>query len=63
MAAVRAPLLFRVGDSLVDSGLIADAANYLLELVANATRHLGADHPDTLRARYRLAAPAVPAGT
>jgi hypothetical protein len=56
------PLLFRTGNSLADSGLIADAAAYFTELTANASRHLGADHPDTLRARHRLAGTYGPSG-
>jgi hypothetical protein len=56
------PLLFRMGCSLADSGLIAAAAGYFADLATDAARHLGADHPDTLRARHRLANTHGPAG-
>jgi tetratricopeptide (TPR) repeat protein len=49
------PVLFRMGGSLADSGLIAGAMAYCTELAAAAAQHLGTDHPDALRARYHLA--------
>lgn len=49
------PLLFRLGGSLIDSGLVADAAAYSAELSATAIRLLGADHPHTFGARQILA--------
>jgi hypothetical protein len=40
------------GPSLGESGLAADAVAYFDELVADAARMLGPDHPDTLSTRY-----------
>lgn len=45
------PLLHRAGDSLGSSGQATAAVDYHRRLVAAATGHLGADHPDTLIAR------------
>lgn len=59
---VAHPLLFRAGGSLADSGLVTDAASYFTGLAADAARHLGTDHPNTLRARHRLANTRGPGG-
>lgn len=55
-------LLFRLGTSLADSGLIADTTAHFAALAADAISHLGADHPDTLRARHHLADTYGPSG-
>ncbi|MCF0082283.1 tetratricopeptide repeat protein [Streptomyces lomondensis] len=44
--------LFRAAGSLGELGLIDGAVANWETLTATATRHLGADHPDTLAARY-----------
>ncbi|RSN60638.1 Kinesin light chain 2 [Amycolatopsis sp. WAC 04182] len=48
-------VLFRAGWSLGGSGLLAAAVAYHENLVADAARYLGPDHPQTLTARYALA--------
>lgn len=48
------PVLFRTGDSLGGSGQVA-AADHYRHLAGAAHRHLGPEHPDTLRARSNLA--------
>jgi hypothetical protein len=47
--------LFRAGLSLGESGLVGQARDYFQRLHATAARHLGADHPHTLAARFELA--------
>lgn len=49
------PVLFRLGDSLTDSGLVTDAMSYLVDLAEHALGYLGSDHPDVLLARRKLA--------
>lgn len=45
------PVLFRAGHSLGHAGLVKDAIAHFERLRTDATHRLGADHPDTLRAR------------
>jgi hypothetical protein len=47
------PLLFRLGDSLGEAGLVGAAAAHFADLTSTTTRLIGADQPDTLRSRYR----------
>ncbi|WP_406635805.1 tetratricopeptide repeat protein [Amycolatopsis sp. WGS_07] len=47
-------VLFRLGRSLGESGLAADAANHFLRLQHTAQDRLGTDHPETLAARNNL---------
>jgi tetratricopeptide (TPR) repeat protein len=49
------PVLFLAGSSLGDSGQVSAAASYYEDLRSLAERYLGADHPDTLSARYNEA--------
>ncbi|HSV64448.1 MAG TPA: tetratricopeptide repeat protein, partial [Mycobacteriales bacterium] len=49
------PVLFRLGQSLGEAGLVADAARHFTGLVADSARVLGPDHPDTLTTRGNLA--------
>ncbi|WP_380285950.1 FxSxx-COOH system tetratricopeptide repeat protein [Kitasatospora purpeofusca] len=49
-------VLGRAGDSLGDAGQVAAAHEYFRNLASEATRSLGADHPDTLAIRGNLAA-------
>ncbi|WP_171064239.1 tetratricopeptide repeat protein [Actinomadura soli] len=53
-------LLLLVGDDLVDQHL--DAGPYFQGLLDEAVRHVGADHPDTLAIRDRLASCHAEAG-
>ncbi|MEU3645216.1 NB-ARC domain-containing protein, partial [Lentzea sp. NPDC034063] len=48
-------VLSRVGSSLGESGLFAEAAAYFRRLQATATGCLGPDHPDTLTIRHKAA--------
>ncbi|MET8853500.1 tetratricopeptide repeat protein [Amycolatopsis sp. NPDC004625] len=48
-------VLFQMGNSLGNKGLVAEARNYFHQLHAIATEQLGSDHPDTLIARGNLA--------
>ncbi|MFE9246401.1 tetratricopeptide repeat protein [Nocardiopsis sp. NPDC006938] len=48
-------VLFRAGTSLGESGATSRAVVYWRSMVATSRGHLGADHPDTLTARERLA--------
>ncbi|PTA47471.1 tetratricopeptide repeat protein [Micromonospora sp. RP3T] len=48
-------VLFRVGLSLDQAGLIVSAGNHWQDLYAMTKRHLGPDHPDTFTARSRVA--------
>ena len=48
-------VLHRIGNSLGESGQVADAARHFLLLAENIAHHLGPDHPDTLTARNSLA--------
>jgi hypothetical protein len=48
-------VLVRSGSSLGESGLVAAARDYFGRLRDTTTRHLGADHPDTLTARHHMA--------
>ncbi|MFH7598036.1 tetratricopeptide repeat protein [Streptomyces racemochromogenes] len=50
------PVLFRTAESLEEIGQISAARDAYTILHTSAVRHLGADHPDTLKARYYLAA-------
>jgi hypothetical protein len=49
------PVLFRAGDSLGEAGLVDAAVGYFERLYVTASRHFGADHPDTLASRHHLA--------
>ena len=49
------PVLLRAGESLGEAGLVEAAVRYWQDLRADAVRHLGPDHPDTLTARDNLA--------
>ncbi|WP_328978413.1 tetratricopeptide repeat protein [Streptomyces canus] len=49
------PVLFRVGNSLLDAGLAASATAYWQHMTTSSERLLGDDHPDTLTARGNLA--------
>jgi Tetratricopeptide repeat len=51
----RHELLFRLGHSLGETGLVGTAITHFATLVDEAVRRLGPDHPDTLRARADLA--------
>jgi hypothetical protein len=48
-------LLYRAGTSLGESGQAAAARDHFQHVAATANHHLGANHRDTLRARYELA--------
>jgi hypothetical protein len=48
-------ILFRAGEGLGGSGLLAAAVAYHENLCSSATRYLGPDHPQTLAARCALA--------
>jgi hypothetical protein len=48
-------VLFRIGRSLGECGLVGAAVDYWTEIVAQADATLGANHPDTLNARHDLA--------
>ncbi|MEC3974340.1 FxSxx-COOH system tetratricopeptide repeat protein [Amycolatopsis sp. H20-H5] len=45
------PVLFRVGSSLGEAGLVRQARDYFARMDTAATRNLGPDHPDTLTIR------------
>ncbi|MFL9658704.1 tetratricopeptide repeat protein [Streptomyces sp. PB17] len=49
------PTLYRLGRSLGESSQVAAARDQFQRLTDTATQHLGADHHDTLKARYELA--------
>lgn len=49
------PVLFKVGASLGDVGLVDAAFAYFRQLRSTAEQQLGVDHPDTLAARGQLA--------
>lgn len=49
------PVLVRVGDSLGDAGLVAEARTYFHRLNGTAMRRLSPDHPGTLAIRGQLA--------
>jgi tetratricopeptide (TPR) repeat protein len=49
------PVMFRLGSSLGEAGLTADAITHVQTLIDDCERMLGADHPDSLSARYDLA--------
>jgi hypothetical protein len=49
------PVLFRAGNSLGGTGLVAEAKDYFHQLHTTATQQLGLDHLDTLRSRSYLA--------
>ncbi|MDQ3154240.1 MAG: NB-ARC domain-containing protein [Actinomycetota bacterium] len=46
------PVLWRAGRSLGECGLVSAAVDYWTQMVRDADRVLGADHPDTLSARH-----------
>ncbi|WP_327003213.1 tetratricopeptide repeat protein [Dactylosporangium sp. NBC_01737] len=48
-------ILFRTGNSLGNTGLVAVARDYFHQLHTTATAHLGPDHSDTLATRHNLA--------
>jgi hypothetical protein len=48
-------VLFRVGDSLGKTGLVAAARDHFNQLHADALRVLDPDHPQTLTARHNIA--------
>ncbi|MBM7771629.1 hypothetical protein JOD54_001833 [Actinokineospora baliensis] len=48
-------MLFRAGTSLGEAGQVHAAVTYHHAFLASANRHLGPDHPDTLRTRSNLA--------
>ncbi|MFS8365082.1 trypsin-like serine protease, partial [Streptomyces sp. CWNU-52H] len=48
------PVLYRAGNSLLNTGLAASATTYWRDMVADAERLLGGEHPDTLTARANL---------
>jgi hypothetical protein len=48
-------VLFRAGNSLGDTGLVAEAREYFHRLHTTATQQLGVDHPSTLTTRNNLA--------
>ncbi|WP_103343682.1 tetratricopeptide repeat protein [Amycolatopsis sp. CA-126428] len=54
--SVGHPLLWRALESLGDAGLLDSAITAATQLHDCALRYFGADHPDTLAARARLAA-------
>lgn len=49
------PILFRIGRSLGEAGLVTHAASYFHTLHTAATGYLGHDHPDTVTTRANLA--------
>jgi hypothetical protein len=49
------PILFRLGNSLGEAGLVGNAIAHFTTLTSDSGRLLGADHPDTLTARAELA--------
>jgi hypothetical protein len=49
------PVLFRAGNSLGETGLVAAAVAYYHDLHTTAHQHLGPDHPHTLTTRHNLA--------
>ncbi|MEV7046719.1 tetratricopeptide repeat protein [Amycolatopsis sp. NPDC051061] len=49
------PVLFQAGNSLGETGLVAEARDYFRQLHTTATQQLGPDHPDTLTTRDSLA--------
>ncbi|WP_265560307.1 FxSxx-COOH system tetratricopeptide repeat protein [Streptomyces hygroscopicus] len=49
------PILYRVGQSLGETGQAAAARDYCRHLATTTLSRLGPDHPDTLTARYDLA--------
>jgi hypothetical protein len=49
------PLLFRIGRSLGEAGLVTAAIEHSQHLTYEAARRLGPDHPDTLTTRDNLA--------
>ncbi|WP_406336758.1 tetratricopeptide repeat protein [Streptomyces sp. NBC_00203] len=49
------PVLFRVGDSLGESGQVAAAVDHYHHLVGTVTHSLGGDHPATLAIRHSIA--------
>ncbi|WP_413812578.1 NB-ARC domain-containing protein [Streptomyces sp. OE57] len=48
-------VLYRLGQSLGDSGQTNAATTHFQHLTDTTTRHLGPDHPETLAARHELA--------
>jgi predicted transposase YbfD/YdcC len=48
-----APVLFRTGTSLGQSGLVAAARDYFEDLYTTAVQHLEPDHPDALASCHR----------
>lgn len=52
---VAHPVLFRLLGSLLENGLVAETTAYCSAVAAGTARQLGADHPDSLRARHYLA--------
>jgi hypothetical protein len=48
-------VLFRIGRSLGEAGLVTGAVNHFAAMASIAPRILGADHPDTLTTRNNLA--------
>ncbi len=50
-----APIIFKAGQALYDSGLYPEGRNFWEQVTKSATLTLGADHPDTLRAMGTLA--------
>lgn len=49
------PLLFQLGNGLIDSGMVTSAVTYFIELTEEAVRILGPLDPLTLTARHLLA--------
>ena len=49
------PVLFRCGDSISNVGLVTQAAAYWADLADASRQNLGPDHPQTLKAREKLA--------
>ncbi|MBB5070452.1 hypothetical protein BJ969_003540 [Saccharopolyspora gloriosae] len=56
------PILFRLGRSLHESGLLKAAIDHYRDLCITSARSLGRDHPDTLTARDNLASARSRAG-
>lgn len=49
------PVLLRIGRSLGETGLVAQASDYFSDLTEASIGHLGFEHPDTLKCRHHLA--------
>jgi len=49
------PVLFRVGTSMGNSGLVGEACKYFSQLQEAADERLGPEHPDTLTTRSNIA--------